>query len=304
LDYCYNLAAAKTDNLKVVDLALASQIAPTPDQAAAFATSVGNLESLNVAAVAAAGNSPGSVEEPGAEPNVFSVGATTARPGSLSDTPAGSPCNFTATTGVGIMAPGCGLDAASPITDEPLCCEDGTSEASAFTAAVIAALMSYDPSLSYAKAEDLLVQTANDGNLDVAAAFQADGLGAIVAAGNANTPQPPATPAPTTTPTATTPTPTPTTTSSGAAASSSKTSYPMGVRAVWRRGRIRIELTGRHGRATVDLTLSFRRSTRRVARRIERRTRSVTILTRRPVSAVVRVMSGRRQLSASTPVSL
>ena len=108
------------------------------------------------------------------------------------------------------MAPGCGLDAASPFTDQPMCCEDGTSEASAFTAAVLAAVMSYDPSLGYVKAEDLLVQTASGGNLDVAAAFQADGLGAIVTAGNANTPQPPpttttTTPA-TTTPSATTPT--------------------------------------------------------------------------------------------------
>ena len=52
--------------------------------------------------------------------------------------------------------------------------------------------MSYDPTLSYAKAEQLLVSTATDGNLNVAAAFQADGLGAIVAQGNANIPKPPA----------------------------------------------------------------------------------------------------------------
>jgi hypothetical protein len=306
MDYCFNGFAS--DHIKVVDLALASQIPPTPDQAATFAQSVGQLEGQNVAVVAAAGNNPGAVEEPGAEPNVFSVGAMTAQPGSLSDTPVGSPCSFSATTAVGIMAPGCGLDAASPITDQPLCCEDGTSEAAAFTAAVLAALMSYDPSLSYAKAEDLLVQTANDGNLDVGAAFQADGLGAIVAAGNANTPQPPAAPTTTTTTPATTPpatTPTATTPPSpGAPASSSKKSYPLRVRAVWRHGRIRIELTGRHGRATVDLTLHFKRKTKRVVRRIKRHARSVTILTRRPLSGVVQVRSGHNALSASTPVSV
>jgi hypothetical protein len=160
--------------------------------------------------------------------------------------------------------------------------------------------MSYDPSLSYVKAEDLLVQTAADGNLDVAAAFKADGLGAIVAAGDANVPPPPS--PPTAAPPATTTTP--------AAAtlplpgSSSKKAYPVSVRAVWRRGRIRIELTGRHGRATVDLALHFKRKTKRVVRRIKRHARSVTIPTRRPVSGVVQVRSGHNALSASTPVSV
>jgi hypothetical protein len=52
--------------------------------------------------------------------------------------------------------------------------------------------MSYDPSLSYTKAEQLLVSTATDGNLNVAAAFDTDGLGAIVAQGTASIPQAPA----------------------------------------------------------------------------------------------------------------
>jgi hypothetical protein len=304
LDYCGQEAIP--DRIKVVDLALSSPIPPTPDQAATFATAVSNLEDQNVAVVAAAGNTPGAAEEPGAERNVLSVGASTAQPGSLSDTPVGEPCSFTATTGVGIMAPGCGLDAASPITGQPLCCEDGTSEASAFTAAVLAALMSYDPSLSYVKAEDLLVQTANDGNLDVAAAFQADSLGAIVTAGNARTPAPPATPTTTTTTTTPTTTPTPSGTA-GSGAPTSKSNggvYPVMVRATWRRGRIWVELIGRHGRVTVDVTLRFRRHTKHLARRVKRHMLSLTIVTRRPLGATVRVMSGRHALSAATQVSL
>ncbi len=316
MGYCFNANAA--DQVKVVDLALASPIPPTPDQAAVFAKAVDELEAQNVAVVAAAGNSPGTVQEPGAEPNVFSVGATTAQPGSLSNTPVGSPCNFSPTTGVGIMAPGCGLDAANPFTDQAMCCQDGTSEASAFTAAVLAALMSYDPSLTYTKAETLLVQSASNGNLDVAAAFQADGLGAIVAAGNANTPQPPA-PPPTTATTTTTTTPSTTTTPPPPAAppttttvtptptppaAASSPTYPLHVQAVWRHGRIRIQLTGRHGRATVDLTLHFKHRTRRLAQPIKRRTRTLMIRTRRPVSASVEVFAANRALSAPTPVSL
>ncbi len=193
MQYCY--AAPASDHIKAVDLALASQIPPSPDQVQSFAKAVGDLEGANVAVVAAAGNKPGAVEEPGGEPNVLAVGADTAQPGTYSDTATGAVCSFSADQGVGLYAPGCGLDGADPFSDQPFCCEDGTSQASAFTAAVIVAMMSYDPTLSYGKAEDLLTQTANAGDLDVAAAFQADGLGQIVSEGNANTPQPgPATP--------------------------------------------------------------------------------------------------------------
>jgi hypothetical protein len=84
----------------------------------------------------------------------------------------------------------------------------GTSQAAAFAAAVLVALMSYDPSLSYSAAETLLVSTAVDGHLDATAAFDAAGLQAIVAEGNANIPQAtttatPSTQSPTATSTAT-----------------------------------------------------------------------------------------------------
>jgi hypothetical protein len=116
------------------------------------------------------------------------VGADTAQPGTFSAAAAGVVCSFSADQGITLYAPACGLDGADPFSDQPYCCEDGTSQASAFTAAVIVAMMSYDPTLTYSRAENLLTQPANDGDLDVAAAFEADGLGQIVTAGNANTP--------------------------------------------------------------------------------------------------------------------
>lgn len=270
-----------TDHVKAVDLALASQIPPSPDQAQSFATRVGDLEAENVAVIAAAGNNSGAVEEPGAEPNVFAVGADTAEPGTFSDTAIGEVCSFSANQGVGLYAPGCGLDGADPFTDAPLCCEDGTSQASAFTAAVIVAMMSYDPKLTYNKAEDLLTQTANDGDLNVAAAFQADGLGQIVSEGNANIP---------------------TTSTTATHTGTAKRTDAVSVRSVrWRHGVLTIRLTGmrKHDNAKITLTYSHNPS-----RRMSSSRATITIRSRQPRSVVVRVFDGRTPLSARTTVKM
>jgi hypothetical protein len=294
---------ASTDHIKAVVLALASQIPPSPDQAQTFATTVGNLEGQNVAVVAAAGNNPGAVEEPATEPNVLAVGADTAQPGTFSDTATGAACSFSANQNVTLYAPGCGLDAADPFSDAPLCCDDGTSEASAFTAAVIVALMSYDPTLTYTKAEQLLVSTANDNDLDVAAAFQADGLGQIVSQGNANTPQPPQ--PPTNTPTATTTTPASTSTGTGTPASTTgtaKPAYPITIRSVaWRHGVLTIRLKGMRKHATAKVTLTYAHTRTRHA---SSRHATIKIHTPRPRSAVIRVMDGKTALSATTTVKM
>ena len=99
---------ASADHIKAVDLALASQIPPSPDQAQNFAHRGRRLEGQNVAVVAAAGNSPGAVEEPGAEPNVFAVGADTAQPGTFSDTATGAVCSFQPNQGVACTRRGAG----------------------------------------------------------------------------------------------------------------------------------------------------------------------------------------------------
>jgi hypothetical protein len=292
------LHAPASDHIKAVDLALASQIPPSPDQAQSFAIQVGNLEVQNIAVVAAAGNNPGGVEEPAGEPNVLAVGADTAQPGTFSDTATGAVCTFSANQGVGLYAPGCGLDAADPFSDAPLCCYDGTSEASAFTAAVIVALMSYDPRITYTKAEQLLVSTANDGDLDVAAAFQADGLGQIVSQGNANTPQP-ATNTPSTTAT------TPASTGTGQPASktgTAKHAYPVTLRSVgWRDGVLTIRLAGMRKHATAKVTLTYPRAR---ARHASSSHATIKIHTPRPRSVVIRVLDGKTALSATTTVQM
>ena len=95
--------------------------------------------------LAAAGNQPCSVEQPAAQARRVRSRRSTAQSDSLSAGAVGSPCNFSATQGLTFFAPGCGVDEANPLMDQPTCCGNGTSQASAFAAAVLVALMSYDP---------------------------------------------------------------------------------------------------------------------------------------------------------------
>jgi hypothetical protein len=257
-----------------IDLALSSTIPPSPDQAQKLQTAVAQAGTNNVAIVAAAGNTPGPPEEPGAEPGIFAVGAFTAQPDQTSSGPEGSVCSFSANQGLTFYAPGCGLNQADPFTDQPTCCGNGTSQASAFTAAVLVALMSYDPSLGYSHAEQLLVSTATNGDLNVAAAFAADGLASVVAAGTANIPKPPAISSPT--PTA------------GALA-------PKGPGAValrllrWRRGLLTIRVAQMPHGARLHVQLVFAHG----ARRLIAKRSHLTIHTSRPRVVELRLVLGK-----------
>jgi len=262
-------------HVDAVDLALSSTIPPSPDQAQKLQTAVTQASASNVAIVAAAGNTPGAAEQPGAEPGIFVVGAFTAQPDQTSTGPEGSVCAFSANQGLTFYAPGCGLDQAEPVTDKPSCCGNGTSQASAFTAAVIVALMSYDPSLSYSHAEQLLVSTATDGDLNVAAAFEADGLGSIVAAGNANIPK--AAPAPSTP------------ASAGPPATPSGPG-PVQVRLLrWRRGILTIRVAPLPHGGRLHVQLQFAHGTRRV---ISKRS-ALRVHTSRPRVVDLRLVVGK-----------
>lgn len=126
--------------------------------------------------VAAAGNDGGAVEAPGDYTGIFTVAA-----GDDS-----ALCSI-ASRGpeVDLAAPGCGLDQTFP-DGSPAIQGSGSSQASAFTSAVIAALRAYKPSLTVAQAEAALVSTATpttDGykQLNVEAAFRAEGLDQVIA---------------------------------------------------------------------------------------------------------------------------
>ena len=159
---------------------------------------------------------------PASQPGVFAVGAGDANRAG---------CPFSATTGLTFYAPGCGIDQINT-AGETFCCGNGTSQASAFAAGVLVALRSYSPSTTPARAVELLLSTTRNGHLDVAAAFRAAGLGAVVDAGTAAIPTPPAPPA------AQDPSPavgTP-------AAAARRVPRPSVKRATWRRGVLEITL--------------------------------------------------------------
>jgi hypothetical protein len=258
-------------HVDAVDLALSSTIPPSPDQTQTLQSAVAQATAKNMAIVAAAGNTPGAVGQPGAQTGILAVGAFTAQPDQISSGAEGSRCSFSASEGLTFYAPGCGLDQAEPLTDKPSCCGNGTSQASAFTAAVIVALMSYDPSLTYSHAEQLLVSTATDGDLNVAAAFEADGLGSIVASGNANIPTPPATPpAP----------PTPTTAPTGA----------VQVHVLrWHRGILTIKVAALPHGGRLHVQLDFAHG----ARRLIARRSALKIHTSRPRAVDLRLVVGK-----------
>jgi len=277
-DYIRGIKTCLQQRTKIdaIDLALSSTILPSPDQAQNLQNAVAEADSSNVAIVAAAGNTPGPVGEPGAEAGIFAVGAFTAQPDQTSSGAEGSICSFSATQGLTFYAPGCGLDQAEPFTDQPTCCGNGTSQASAFTAAVVVALMSYDPTLSYSHAEQLLVSTATNGDLNVAAAFVADGLGSVVAAGNANIPKsaapPPATPP--------------------VAATGAKGLGGVVLRSLrWHRGMLRIRVAPFPHGARLHVQLDFSHGVRRV---IAKR-RRLSIHTSRPRIVELRLVLGKAE---------
>jgi hypothetical protein len=167
-------------NVAVIDLPLSSTIPPTPDQVDAFAAAASLAQARGISIVAAAGNEPGAIQLPASQPGVFAIGA-----GSMDHTA----CSFSATIGLRFYAPGCDLDQINTL-GEAFCCGNGTSQASAFAAGALVALRSYAPELTAAAAEQMLLSTTRNGHLDVAAAFRAAGLGAIVDAGTAAIPKP------------------------------------------------------------------------------------------------------------------
>ena len=205
--------------IAAIDLPLSSKIPPTPDQNDAFAAAVNQAQAKGISILAAAGNAPGDLQLPASQPGVFAVGAGDA---------SGGTCPFSATTGLTFFAPGCGIDQITT-GGEAMCCGNGTSQASAFAAGVLVALRSYAPALTADAAVQFLLSTTRNGHLDVAAAFRAAGLGAIVDAGTAAIPKPPPPP-----PAVVTPPP--------AAAAPARVPRPSVRRATWRRGILVITL--------------------------------------------------------------
>jgi hypothetical protein len=176
------LRVRQQHNIRVINLSLGTSESPSGESYEALTNAIERATNYGVAVVAAAGNDDGgAVEYPAAYPRVLSVGAT--------DTQGGGFCSFSNRgEGLRLLAPGCDLDGADPVTGAPnYNYWQGTSEASAIAAAALDALDSYQPGLSPETAEKDLTE-ANKGVLDIAQTFRNAGLGAIVTAGEAAEP--------------------------------------------------------------------------------------------------------------------
>jgi len=170
---------------KVGLLTMSSEVSLTPEAHEELSGTVAAARAHGLNVVVAAGNNDR--RPPGAPANLagaLSVGAASTGSGEL--------CGFSA-SGALLVAPGCGLDAADPLTGQPTTSDQGTSRAAAIVATALAALRTWRPDLTVDEADRLLTETATptlDGRrIDVAAAFIAAGLGALVPP--AATPPPP-----------------------------------------------------------------------------------------------------------------
>lgn len=258
-----------------IDLPLSSKILPTPDQSDAFAAAVAQAKAKGIAILAAAGNDPGDLQLPANQPGVFAVGAGDA---------SGATCPFSATTGLTFFAPGCGIDQINTV-GEAFCCGNGTSQASAFAAAVLVALRSYAPEVAPPAAVQFLLSTIRNGHLDAAAAFRAAGLGAIVDAGTAAIPKPPPPPV-------VAPPPGP---------AARRVPRPSVKHVMWRRGVLVITLNSIAKRTTLHVKVTFARGKPLYLATSHRRLRERMHLPRRVVLHLSR--AGVRSATVSVRVS-
>lgn len=138
----------------------------------------------NLAVIAAAGNEGGPILYPAAYPAILSVGAGDAGAAS------GALCSFASRgEGLDVIAPGCdsqigGLEGAFEDDGTPAF-GSGSSQASAIVSAVLASMRAYAPQLTYSRAEECLITTADNRAIDAAAAFDVCGLSQVVEEGRA-----------------------------------------------------------------------------------------------------------------------
>jgi len=172
--------------ITVVNLSLGSGTQPTGSQLETLENYVQSANAHGLSVIAATGNEGGPVQAPASVPGVVGVGASDANPANL-----GGLCPFTNRgAGLAVLAPGCdsqsgGIEIAFSDDGAPAWAE-GTSEAAVIVSAAEASMRAYSPTLTYTQAQGCITSTlTNGGNLDIAAAFNACGLGQIVSDGTA-----------------------------------------------------------------------------------------------------------------------
>ena len=190
IESCQDLSSSMA--VTVVNLSLGSSAQPSGSELETLEDFVQAANAHGLGVVAAAGNEGGPVQAPADVPGVLGIGASDANPANL-----GVMCSFSNRgTGLALFAPGCGtqtepdgggngIEIAFSDTGEPAWA-NGTSEGAVLVSAAEASMRAYSPTLSYSHVQGCITSTlANVGNLDVAAAFNACGLGQVVSEGMA-----------------------------------------------------------------------------------------------------------------------
>jgi hypothetical protein len=185
-------ALTATMPVSVVNLSLGSATQPTGEELEQLEDYVRSAQKAGLGVIAAVGNEGGPVQAPADLQGVLGVSASDASPATR-----GAICAFSDRgAGLALLAPGCGsqtgpggagngIEIAFSDDGAPAWAE-GTSEAASIVSAAEASMRAYSPALSYSQAQGCITATlANGGNLDVAAAFNACGLGQVVSEGMA-----------------------------------------------------------------------------------------------------------------------
>lgn len=188
--YCQDLSSSMP--VTVVNLSLGSGTQPTGGELEALENYVQSANAHGLSVVAAAGNEAGPVQAPADVPGVMGVGASDANPAS-----GGVMCSFSNRgAGVALLAPGCGSQTEPDgggngieiafSDDGSSAWANGSSYSGEIASAAEVSMRAYSPTLTYSKAQGCITSTlTSGGNLDVAAAFNACGLGQIVSEGMA-----------------------------------------------------------------------------------------------------------------------
>lgn len=166
IEACKKMAAEY--RIRVVSLSLAGSSPPDAGDEQALTDAVDSARSYGMDVVAAAGNDGGPVAPPADLRSILAVGAANGVGGLCAFSDAGPQLR--------VIAPGCELDTADPITGTPAFgAAEGTSEAASVAASVLAALRAYRPDLAVDGAEQLIVPD-HYRMLDVQALFAGAGI--------------------------------------------------------------------------------------------------------------------------------
>lgn len=187
IETCARLQASQYPTMLTINLSLAGEATPEPAVSSEVQDAIAVAKQQGISVFAAAGNTGGPLAFPAAYSGAVSIGAAdaAASPGTL--------CPFSA-RGAKLLAPGCdtqtgGIEGAWQDTGQPNVSQ-GTSQASAIASSIDQAIRDYGPLLTAQQAENCLTSTADNAEIDAAAAFTACGLEAIVREGTENEPKP------------------------------------------------------------------------------------------------------------------